>query len=57
VNAVLEKITGRPQLHKLRVIHLLEADLNLFLGIIWDRYLSMTQGEQLKAFGDEQRDS
>lgn len=57
MNAVLEKITGRPQLHKLRVIHLLEADLNLFLGIIWDRYLSMTQGEQLKAFGDEQRDS
>jgi hypothetical protein len=53
VNAMIEKIPGRPQLNKLRVIHLLEADLNLALGIIWSRRL-MTQGEKLGAFGDEQ---
>jgi hypothetical protein len=38
---------------KLRVIHLLEADLNLALGIIWSRRL-MKQGEELTDFGDEQ---
>jgi hypothetical protein len=35
VNTMIEKIPGRPLLHKLRVIHLLETDLNLALGIIW----------------------
>jgi hypothetical protein len=32
---MIEKIPGRPQIDKLRVIHLL-ADLNLILGIIWE---------------------
>ncbi len=41
------------RLDKLRVIHLLEADLNLALGIIWSRRL-MTQSEKVGAFGDEQ---
>jgi hypothetical protein len=44
VNAMIEKIPGRPLIHKLRVIHLLEADLNLSLGILWGRRL-MAQGE------------
>jgi hypothetical protein len=39
VNAMIEKLSGRPQINKLRVIHLLEADLNLALGIIWSRRL------------------
>ena len=52
-STIIEKIPGRPLLHKLRVIQLLEADLNLALGIIWSRRL-MTQGEKLGAFGDEQ---
>jgi hypothetical protein len=42
----LKTTPGRPQLNKLRVIHLLEADLNLVLGIIWSRRL-LTQGEKL----------
>jgi hypothetical protein len=53
VNAMLEKIPGRPLLNILRVIHLLEADLNLSLGILWSRHL-MAQGERLNAFGEEQ---
>jgi hypothetical protein len=31
VNAMLEKIARKPLLHKLRVIHILEADYNLAL--------------------------
>jgi hypothetical protein len=50
---MIEKVPGRPFIHKLRVIHLLEVDLNLSLGILWGRRL-MAQGEKLKAFGDEQ---
>ena len=52
-NAMIEMIPGSSRLDKLRVIHLLEADLNLALGIIWSRRL-MKQGEKLEAFGDEQ---
>jgi hypothetical protein len=38
INAVLEKIPGRPLLHKLRVIHILEADYNLILKVIfWEK--------------------
>jgi hypothetical protein len=37
VNAMLEKISGKPLLHKLRVIHILEADYNLALKIIFGR--------------------
>jgi Reverse transcriptase (RNA-dependent DNA polymerase) len=33
VNATIEKIPGRPLLHKLRVIHLIESDINLTAGI------------------------
>ncbi len=53
VNAMIEKIPGRPRLDKLRVIHLREADLHLALGIISSRCL-MTQGEKLGAFGDQE---
>jgi hypothetical protein len=35
VNAMLEKIPGKPYLHKLRVIHILEADYNLALKEIF----------------------
>jgi hypothetical protein len=33
-STMLEKITGKPMLHKLRVIHILEADYNLALKLI-----------------------
>jgi hypothetical protein len=39
VNAMLEKIAGNPLLHKLRVIHILEADYNLALKEIFGRRL------------------
>jgi hypothetical protein len=35
VNAMLEKVPGTPMLHKLRVIHILEADYNLALKTIF----------------------
>ena len=53
VNAMIEKIPGKPLLNKLRVIHLIESDFNLMTGILWGRRL-MKQGERLEAFGDEQ---
>jgi hypothetical protein len=37
VNALIEKIPGQPFTNKLRVIHLLESDFNMMVGIIWGR--------------------
>jgi hypothetical protein len=37
--AMIEKIPGCPKIHKLRVIHLYEADYNLILKVIWARKL------------------
>jgi hypothetical protein len=37
--AMIEKIPGQPRITKLRVIHLYEADYNLFLKIVWARKL------------------
>jgi hypothetical protein len=39
INAMLEKIQGKPLLHKLRVIHILEADYNLILKVIFGKRL------------------
>jgi hypothetical protein len=39
INAMLEKIQGRPMLHKLRVIHIMEADYNLILKILFGKRL------------------
>jgi hypothetical protein len=36
---MLEKIPGKPFLHKLRVIHILEADYNLALKELFGRRL------------------
>jgi hypothetical protein len=36
---MIEKQPGCPRINKLRVIHLYEADYNLFLKIIWARHL------------------
>ncbi|KAI2511593.1 hypothetical protein MHU86_2847 [Fragilaria crotonensis] len=35
VNILIEKDPGRPTLTRLRIIHLFEADFNLFLKLIW----------------------
>jgi hypothetical protein len=53
VNAMLEKTPGTPYLHKLRVIHLLEADYNLTLKAIFGRRL-MKNCEMHGALGDLQ---
>ena len=53
VNAMIEKIPGRPLVNKLRVIHLIESDFNLLTGILWGRRL-MAKGERCGAFGDDQ---
>ena len=39
VNTMLEKDKGLPKLHRLRVIHLYEADNNLILGVKWRQVL------------------
>ena len=44
VNSMIEKEPGNPRIHRLRVIHLYEADYNLLLGIFWARKL-VPQGE------------
>jgi hypothetical protein len=35
VNSMIEKEPGNPKIHRLRVIHLYEADYNLLRGIFW----------------------
>jgi hypothetical protein len=39
ITTMIEKQPGFPQINKLRVIHLYEADYNLILKIIWARRL------------------
>jgi hypothetical protein len=53
VNAMLEKIAGKPLLHKLRVIHIVEADYNLALKEIFGRRL-MYNCERFGTLGDYQ---
>jgi hypothetical protein len=53
VNALIEKIPGMPMINKLRVIHLIESDFNLLIGILFGRRM-MQAGEELNAFGDDQ---
>lgn len=52
-NAMIEKIPGKPRIDKLRVIHLFEADFNLFIGILWGRRL-MWNAEDHGYLSDEQ---
>jgi hypothetical protein len=53
VNAMLKKVAGKPLLHKLRVIHVLEADYNLALKIIFGRRL-MANCENYNVLGEQQ---
>jgi hypothetical protein len=53
VNAMLEKIAVKPLLHKLCVIHIVEADCNLALKEIFGRRL-MFNCEQFGTLGDYQ---
>ena len=56
VNAMIEKIPGKPLLNKLRIIHLIESDFNLMIGILWGRRL-VWHGEERKQFDDGQSGS
>jgi hypothetical protein len=53
INKMLEKIAGKRLLHKLRVIHILEADYNLALKNIFGRCL-MHNCKKFEALGDRQ---
>ena len=53
VNLMLEKIPGRPFVHKIRIIHILEADVNSFFGQQWCRDLQ-TLAERHHLLGEEQ---
>ena len=47
VNTMLEKDKGIPKMHRLRVIHLYEADYNLILGIKWWQVLHLAASQGL----------
>jgi negative regulator of replication initiation len=52
-NTMLEKIVGMDRIDKLRVIHIMEADLNLLLGILFGRRLT-NNAESNNCLGDLQ---
>ena len=56
ISILLEKDPGRPSINRLRIIHLFEADYNLFLKTLWARRL-VQRGEEYKQFGEAQQGS
>ena len=56
VSVLLEKDPGRPSLNRLRIIHLFEADYNLFLKLLWAKRL-IARGEEHNQFGEAQQGS
>jgi hypothetical protein len=56
ITTMIEKIPGTPRLDKLRVIHIIESDFNLWMGIVWGRRL-IHQAEDLELLEDEQSGS
>ena len=56
VTPMIEKDEGKPYLTRLRIIHLFEADYNLFLKILFGRRL-VSNGEQYNALNDQQHGS
>ncbi len=56
VSVLLEKDPGKPNINRLRVIHLFEADYNLFLKILWARRL-VSRGEEYNVFEEAQQGS
>jgi hypothetical protein len=47
VNVMLEKEPGNRKIHRLRVIHLYEADYNLILGVKWRQLIHHCEDNQL----------
>jgi hypothetical protein len=56
ISIMLEKDPGQPSLNRLRIIHLFEADYNLFLKVFWARRL-VQRGEEYNLFGEAQQGS
>jgi hypothetical protein len=56
VTPMIEKDEGKPYLTRLRVIHLFEADYNLFLKILFGKRL-VRNGERANALNDQQHGS
>jgi hypothetical protein len=56
VNILIEKDPGQPKLTRLRIIHLFEADFNLFLKMIWGSQL-VKRAVSLKLLNDGQHGS
>ena len=56
VTPMIEKDEGKPYLTRLRVIHLFEADYNLFLKILFGKRL-VRNGEKYDALNDQQHGS
>ncbi|KAI2497437.1 hypothetical protein MHU86_17041 [Fragilaria crotonensis] len=56
VNVMIEKDKGSPKINRLRIIHLFEADYNLFLKIMWGSRL-VRRSVQLSLLNDRQHGS
>ena len=56
ITPLIEKDDGKPYLTRLRVIHLFEADYNLFLKILFGKRL-VRNGERSNALNDQQHGS
>jgi hypothetical protein len=56
VNILIEKDPGQPKITRLRIIHLFEADFNLFLKMIWGSRL-VKRAVKLKLLNDGQHGS
>lgn len=52
-NVLIEKDTGRPKIHRLRIIHLFEADYNFFLKLQWGHRL-IRRADELNILHDGQ---
>ena len=51
ISVLIEKDSGNPNINRLRIIHLFEADYTLFLKIIWASRL-VRRGEDANQFGE-----
>ncbi|KAI2503585.1 hypothetical protein MHU86_10872 [Fragilaria crotonensis] len=52
-NVLIEKDPGQPKIHRLRIIHLFEADYNFFLKLQWGHRL-ICRADQLNLLNDGQ---
>ncbi len=56
ISVLLEKDPGSPNINRLRVIHIFEADYNIFLKTMWAQRL-IHRGEMSDLFGEAQQGS